>query len=360
MPQPSSNPYFFCSFTFFDQPSALSPFPAATVFLPRWQIVRRQDRCNAIANLVISSHLNIENVATELWQGLQTIRSARHGLLSDSIRQPFQQWKTTEIHNFKASVVSALQSIYANQLSKVVLAHEVDVLSPVAFRWLHSLHNLRQRHPDCYIFSTSNGKGQSFIGASPERLISIRDRTLITDALAGSAPRGKTVEEDIKLGDRLLSSDKERHEHRVVVDFMIHQLQQFGLSPRWAAIPTLRRLSNIQHLHTPIQATVLPNLHPLQILAELHPTPAVAGMSRDLACQYIRRHEPFERSLYAAPLGWVDAQGNAEFIVGIRSALLEGHRARLYAGAGIVAGSNPDRELAEVKLKLQALLQSLV
>ena len=101
-------------------------------------------------------------------------------------------------------------------------------------------------------------------------------------------------------------------------------------------------------------------MHPLEIVAQLHPTPAVAGAARDVACAEIRRYESFERGLYAAPLGWVDYQGNSEFIVGIRSALINGDRARLYAGAGIVAGSDPDKELAEIQLKLQALLKALV
>jgi menaquinone-specific isochorismate synthase len=120
------------------------------------------------------------------------------------------------------------------------------------------------------------------------------------------------------------------------------------------------QLSNIQHLQTPIHASVPAHVHLLDVVAELHPTPAVAGVPREIACDIIRRHERFERSLYAAPIGWVDHQGNGEFAVGIRSALINGQEARLYAGAGIVAGSDPDRELAEIQLKLQALLNALV
>ncbi|NET39314.1 MAG: isochorismate synthase, partial [Cyanothece sp. SIO1E1] len=215
-------------------------------------------------------------------------------------------------------------------------------------------------HPDCYTFSTSNGRGKSFIGASPERLISIDDGKLITDALAGSAPRGKTVAEDADLANRLLCSEKERYEHRIVVDFMMQHLQHLGIKPFCADIPGLLQLSNIQHLHTPIQASVPASVHPLEIVTALHPTPAVAGAPREVACAQIKRYETFERSLYAAPLGWIDHQGNSEFIVGIRSALIAGNHARLYAGAGIVDGSDPDRELAEIRLKLQALLQALV
>jgi menaquinone-specific isochorismate synthase len=124
--------------------------------------------------------------------------------------------------------------------------------------------------------------------------------------------------------------------------------------------PQLLQLLNIQHLWTPIQANVPTGVHPLEIVAELHPTPAVAGTPREISQEQIRRYETFDRGLYAAPLGWVDHRGNSEFIVGIRSALIDGDRARLYAGAGIVAGSDPDKEVAEIQLKLQALLKALV
>jgi menaquinone-specific isochorismate synthase len=148
--------------------------------------------------------------------------------------------------------------------------------------------------------------------------------------------------------------------------------------PQLLPTPQLRQLSNIQHLWTPIQAQLRADIHPLEIVAQLHPTPAVAGVPTKIAQQQIRRYETFDRSLYAAPLGWVDYQGNCEFIVGIRSALIDSekpsengspadtpagataYRARLYAGAGIVAGSDPNKELAEIQLKLQALLKALL
>jgi menaquinone-specific isochorismate synthase len=147
--------------------------------------------------------------------------------------------------------------------------------------------------------------------------------------------------------------------------------------PQLLPTPQLLKLSNIQHLWTPIQAQLDTDIHPLEIVAELHPTPAVAGVPTKIAQEQILALETFDRSLYAAPLGWVDHQGNCEFIVGIRSALIEsekpsGHgyvdvqtrpkayKARLYAGAGIVAGSDPNKELAEIQLKLQALLKALL
>ncbi|MFM6754151.1 MAG: isochorismate synthase MenF, partial [Dolichospermum sp.] len=243
--------------------------------------------------------------------------------------------------------------------SKVVLADTVDVNNNQDFKLLQSLNNLRQLHPNCHVFSIGNGQGQNFIGASPERLISIHKQQLITDALAGSAPRGKTPIEDTANANNLVNNTKEKHEHKLVLDFITQHLSQLGLCPQVLA-PRLRKLSNIQHLWTPITAMVPNNIHPLQIISKLHPTPAVAGAARDIACNEIRRYENFERGLYAAPLGWVDGEGNCEFIVGIRSALIDGNYARLYAGAGIVAGSDPQKEFAEVQLKLQALLKALV
>jgi len=359
---PWAMPQFFGNFTFFDQ-EPNSYFAPATIFLPQWQIIRSQEQCALVANFLVDFQSNSEQLANKIWQQVQTVSRLQHdclflaNVLPHSLKQwEIEQWETEQ---FRSAVVAALESIQNQQIHKLVLAHAVDVRSPLPFQWAHSLHNLRQRHPGCTVFSVGNGKGQSFIGASPERILSIHNHQLVTDALAGSSPRGQTAIEDADLAQRLMNSDKERREHQVVVDFIAQRLIHLGLQPTFTNSPNILPLSNIQHLHTPIHAAVPSHIHPLEILASLHPTPAVAGMPREIACQQIRQYENFGRSLYAAPLGWIDAQGNAEFIVGIRSALLDGHCARLYAGAGIVKGSDPDRELAEIKLKFQTLLQAL-
>ncbi|MBI4780881.1 MAG: isochorismate synthase [Oscillatoriophycideae cyanobacterium NC_groundwater_1537_Pr4_S-0.65um_50_18] len=359
---PGTIPRFFCSFAFFDQaPPSDATFAPATAFLPQWQVVRWRDRSAILANFLIQPQTNLEDLTDTIWHQAQAIEATSSHLfnfpypMSDLLKQ----WQISDTFPFSNAVASALLDIQQQHFHKLVLAHAIDVVSRLPFQAGRSLHNLRQRYPDCYVFSTGNGRGQSFIGASPERLLSLQNQTLTTDALAGSAPRGKTISEDRQFAQQLMSSDKEQREHGMVVDFITKRLEGLGLAPHHAIAPVLLPLSNIQHLHTPIQAACPTDRHPLEILAELHPTPAVAGMPRAIACQQIQRYEQFERSLYAAPLGWVDAQGNAEFIVGIRSALLQGNRARLYAGAGIVAGSDPEREFAEVRLKLQALLQAL-
>lgn len=349
--------HFFCIFGFFDENTIDYPFPAATVFLPKWQVARERDRCILVANLVIDAAVNLESLYQQFCQTIEKISLVKSTNKSN-YKSKFQA-DSIDIANFKRSIVASLELINSHHLDKIVLAQALDVISSSDFNLFSSLDNLRAIHPNCYIFSTSNGKGQNFIGASPERLISIQSQELMTDALAGSAPRGKTPTEDAYLANNLLSSEKESREHKVVIDFITQSLKQLKIAPQLLP-PQLRQLTNIQHLWTPISAKVPLDVHPLEIVAKLHPTPAVAGVAREIACEQIKRYESFERGLYAAPLGWVDYQGNSEFIVGIRSALMSGDRARLYAGAGIVAGSDPDKEIAEIQLKLQALLKALV
>ncbi len=357
---PFAGPHFFCNFSFFDHIQLESPFPAATVFLPAWQVAYQEQRYSLVGNLVISATTPLAQTVDQFWNTLQTI----HSLSSAEpfpLLQPIQRLRAVDVtptHQFKQSVQSVLALIQAEQVHKLVLAHAVDVVAPSPFQSIRALDNLRRLYPDCYIFSSGNGRGQHFLGASPERLLRLRDRQLITDTLAGSAPRGKTTCEDAYLASKLLSSPKELHEHRLVLNFIMQQLVHLGLNPQCAPLRLLQ-LSNIQHLQTPIHAVVPDEIHLLDILAQLHPTPAVAGVPKALACEQIHRYEAFDRSLYAAPIGWIDYHANGEFAVGIRSAVMNGCQARLYGGAGIVAGSDPDRELAEVQLKLQALLHAL-
>ncbi|MBD2022139.1 isochorismate synthase [Leptolyngbya sp. FACHB-36] len=359
---PLGGPYWFCSFTFSnDAANQDNPFPAATVFLPRWQVIRQDDRAVLTVNLVLHSNRPLAHVVDETWETIQAIKAIRYEFPGPVFQA--HGWTTrrdvTDTQHFKQAVRSIRTAIQRQDFHKLVLAHAIDVRSPLPFQTTATLHNLRTLYPDCYTVATSSGTGHTFVSASPERLVSLRDRQLYTDALAGSAPRGKTTDDDAAVAEQLLHSAKDLHEHQLVVDFISGCLQQLGLTPERSPLRLLR-LPNIQHLHTPLRAVVPPQVSLLDIVAALHPTPAVAGVPRDLTCQQIRRYEQFERSLYAGAIGWLDHQGNGEFIVGIRSALIDGCCARLFAGAGIVAGSDPEQELAEVQLKLQALLQAIV
>jgi len=355
---PNAGPHFFCGFRFFSEDES-AEFKTI-LFLPEWQISYQENHCVAVANIVIDDRFSIEKTYEKIRRTLQKIHHTKSELVKPIVCQPppFQMMDVTSSHHFQSAVDEVLQTIASGQLDKVVLAHAVDVRSPLPFHPVDCLQNLRSLYPGCYLFAINNGAGKVFLGASPERLVSLQQGHLLTDALAGSAPRGATPCEDAQLADRLLNSVKELHEHEVVRDFILQQLQQLGISPTRSPL-RLRQLPNIQHLHTPIHAPVSASLHLLDVVAQLHPTPAVAGLPCAIACDQIRRYEGFDRSLYAAPIGWVDHHGNGEFVVGIRSAMIEGCHARLFAGAGIVKGSAPEKEWAEVRLKMQALLRAL-
>ncbi len=358
--EPDFAPKIFCGFTFFDNYHQDSSFPPAFLFLPQVQLLKKQNKYFLILNFILDKTTNLKNLVEQTFQQIQLIKKAQENSFchSKNITHFSQSFEINRLSNLEESVPKILKSIQANHFSKLVIAQALDIVALDDFRVINCLQNLRQNYADCYIFSFSNRQGDYFLGASPERLISIQNQQLITDALAGSAPRGKTKIEDINNANHLLQSEKERREHQAVIEFIVQRLQELGLTPQRSPLKLLK-LSNIQHLWTPIYAQLKPSIHPLEIIAKLHPTPAVAGVPTQIACATIQKYENFDRSLYAAPLGWVDYQGNSEFIVGIRSALIHKNKARLYAGAGIVAGSDPIKELAEIELKLQALLQAL-
>ncbi|MFB6255143.1 MAG: isochorismate synthase MenF, partial [Haloplanus sp.] len=217
-------------------------------------------------------------------------------------------------------------------------------------------------YPDCYRFliePTADGAERpSFFGATPERLVSRRGRTVTTGALAGTTGRGDTPAEDDWLADELLRDEKNVHEHELVAETIREQLAPFASSIS-AGQRRVRRLETVQHLFTPITATLDRDTHVLDLVEALHPTPAVGGLPPERALATIRETEPFDRGWYAAPVGWFDAAGNGTFAVAIRSALAREAETTLFAGVGVVADSDPEREWDEVQLKYRPILDEL-
>jgi menaquinone-specific isochorismate synthase len=261
---------------------------------------------------------------------------------------------------WRDQVRAAIESIDRGDLQKVVLAQSLLAELASERSVAGALAHLGESYPDCYRFMlepAADGE-ETFFGATPEQLVSLRGRTVRTDALAGSTGRGETPAEDEWLGEELLDSEKDNHEHDLVVDAIRDQLAPFahGIT---TGERQLRRLATVQHLQTPITAELDRDEHVLSLVEALHPTPAVGGLPPDAALRTIRETEAFDRGWYAAPVGWFDAAGNGTFAVAIRSALTDGQRARLFAGAGIVADSDPDREWDEVQLKYRPMLDEL-
>ncbi|MBI4213302.1 MAG: isochorismate synthase [Chloroflexi bacterium] len=260
---------------------------------------------------------------------------------------------------WKRQVAELARRLASGAPRKVVLARKCLLFAGGEIDVPETLASLRDAYPDCYVFAIGNGD-KTFIGASPERLVKLNQGWVEAGSLAGSMRRGAAGEEDDELCRQLLLSHKERDEHNIVTRALREDLEAAGVrldAP--PASPTVRKLRNVQHLFTPVQGRVTTPLSILDLAGALHPTPAVGGYPRAEALRAIARIEGFERGWYAGPIGWVNQSGDGEMAVGIRSALIQGTNAWLYAGCGILPDSDPESELAESQLKLQPILGAL-
>jgi salicylate biosynthesis isochorismate synthase len=257
---------------------------------------------------------------------------------------------------WRAMICDALERIRRGELDKVVPA------APSLFEGQESiaiaplLERLGESYPECTRFAFQRGEA-TFVGATPERLVSVEGRSIDADALAGSASRREG--DDAAAARDLIASDKDRREHAVVVAAIEGALRPLCEALEVPAAPSVRTLRNVHHLHSPISGRLTRPVHVLDLVARLHPTPAVCGTPRDAAVRWICEHEPATRGWYAGAIGWLTAEGDGAFSVALRAGLVAGRRAWLYAGAGIVAGSDADAELAETRLKRRAMLAAL-
>jgi menaquinone-specific isochorismate synthase len=265
--------------------------------------------------------------------------------------------RTTSQAEWTRQVERCVDRIRGGALRKVVIATslEATLSEPVAVPAV--LERLRRTYPNCFRFLVQPDDGASFFGPPPERLVGKAGRRVETEALAGSRPRGDSHEADAEFADELLGSDKLQHEQGLVVEAIRDQLAPFGDVS--VGEQGIRRLSTIQHLRTPIEATLDAETHVVDLVEALHPTPAVGGLPPETARETIRATEAFDRGWYAAPVGWFDAAGDGEFAVAIRSAVASGRRATLFAGNGIVGDSDPADEWAELGPKFRPVLDEL-
>jgi menaquinone-specific isochorismate synthase len=357
---PFGGPHVFVAATFFDDPGADPPFPALTAFVPRWQVARAGGVTTAVANLPVAPDADLTVLAERVWRAHRRFGGFSFapavGVGVGLVPPRFTQVETGD---YRAAVAGALARIAGGTCEKVVLARALELQADAPLHPLVLLNGLRQRFPECFAFSVANGAGDSFIGSSPERLVRVSQGTLETDALAGTAGRGRSAAEDAAAGAALLASDKDRREHAFVLDSIRRRLAPLGVALEHPTGPSLLKLANVQHLHTPVRGVLPAGVTLLDALAVLFPTPAVGGTPRAAALACIRELETFPRGLYGGTLGWLNARGGGEFLVGIRSARVRGDRAWVYAGAGIVAGSTPEREWIETELKARAMLDAL-
>lgn len=314
------------------------PDSRATMVVPRTVLGRAGDGTAWLTTIGPESALTAPSPASTRPPDRFTLIAAR----------PHEEWLDV--------IGAAIAEIRAGRLRKMVLAREVTVEANRPILPTHVVARLRALYPSCMLFSV-----EGFVGASPELLVSRRGLAVRSQPMAGTIPRSGDPKVDHQLAATLMSSEKDRLEHRFVVDAVAGTLSPCCGTLDVPSEPSIVPLRNVCHLGTTISGQLSePGPSSWDLAAMLHPTPAVAGTpTRDaLAC--IAAIERLDRGRYAGPVGWVDARGDGEWAVGIRSAQISGTRARLLAGVGVVADSQPEAELAETQLKLQALLAAVV
>jgi isochorismate synthase len=338
-------------------PVGCAAFPAALLWIPRLQIVRDAQGARATFSCLAWSDDDPAAMTDVL---LADLDAAGEPPAADDARvsDPLRLRVDPEPIAWLERAERARRLIGAGSFEKVVLVRRCRVDGSHAFDPLALHARLASRFPSCFAFLLGE-RGDAFVGATPELLVRRKGLVVRSGSLAGSIGRGRTATEDRRLARDLVESKKEQAEHEIVVRAI-----REALAPRCRALdvpvsPRLVRLSNIQHLHTPVTGTLRAPEPLLSLVGALHPTPAVGGYPRGPALRALRGIESFDRGWYAGPVGWIDAAGDGEFAVAIRSARIRGAGAELYAGAGIVQDSDPRIELGEIETKLGALLDAL-
>lgn len=258
-------------------------------------------------------------------------------------------------------MVETIRDIIASgEMTKIVAARLSEATIDKPIDVYHLLSRLGSSYPRCYRFAFRTGQSV-FLGATPERLARKKGHCIWTEALAGSigSPRSGNAAGRKRLAAELLASEKDRAEHAIVVESIGRRLGEICSSLSLPDRPSVVELRHVMHLHTPIAALLKEEIHLLDLISTLHPTPSVGGVPTDRAIDWIVRNEPDPRGWYAGPIGWFDSEGDGEFAVALRCGLIRQNRAYLYAGAGIVRDSDPIMEFAETNIKQKALLRAL-
>lgn len=334
-------------------------YPHGLLVLPRYMLTYVFGAYWLTINIIIHPDSNVDNEVRTIQEDMHSLFTGQTALQSDAISRPqLHPEDVLPANRWQQTVGRAVNSIQQGAIQKVVLARESRVSSDTPLNIENTLQHLQDDYPNCYIFALDRGSS-CFLGASPERLVRLHKGSISTMALAGSIARGTTPDEDDRLGFQLLASAKDRTEHDFVIHNIHHALADICADLTSPPSPTLMKTASVQHLYTPISGQINHNHTIFDLVERLHPTPAVGGQPRNLALNFIREHENLDRGWYAGPIGWVDRHGDGEFAVAIRSALLRENSASLFAGCGIVADSDPEREYAESQLKLRPILNAL-
>jgi salicylate biosynthesis isochorismate synthase/menaquinone-specific isochorismate synthase len=338
--------------------SAWSSLAPATMVLPELSICRSGGEAFLTVNAIVNPGEDPTRKVDELIARAAALRDDSLPLLDPHPTSRTEIRSALPPGDFERSVAAATERIDGGGISKVVLAREVIAAAGAAHDPAAIFGAMREQFPSCFCFCCGTPEA-AFIGASPELLVRRAGASVSTVALAGSTRRSSDPAVDDHLGEQLLRSDKDRREQRIVAERIVRTLRPHAVWVEQAPEPEIVKVANIQHLATPILAQLAEPRSAVELAGLLHPTPAVGGEPWSEAAKVIAELEQMDRGWYAGPVGWMDATEDGEFCVALRSALLRDREAHLYAGVGVVAGSDPAAELAETEVKLDALLPLL-
>ncbi|MBM7169746.1 isochorismate synthase [Streptomyces sp. G44] len=272
----------------------------------------------------------------------------------------YRRAELPDAEHWKGLVRRATGRIRDGAFEKVVLARELRVTASSPFDVPTAVNRLRGAYPDTTVFAVDHEE-YTFLGATPEYLVRVDRRAVHALGLAGTAPRGLTPEQDAALALELAGSAKIQHEHDIVVQMLRDALRDACVDVASDAEPSVVKLANVQHLSTKVRGELAADSTAgiLDFVDRLHPTPALGGHPREESLSWLSANEGLDRSWYAGVVGWADHSGQGQFAVTIRSALVDGPSASLYAGCGIVADSDPEAEYAESCAKLRPMMSAL-
>lgn len=248
---------------------------------------------------------------------------------------------------------AALRAIKAGSFGKLVLTRSVDLVSDAPIDPMPVLDALAAQHPNCATFCASLA-GQAFIGSSPETLLALTGQQVCVDALAGTAWQTSTQEHT-----KTLFSDKNRREHDFVAETITDRLGGCCHDIALPDAPEVMHLGGLSHLHRRVSARRGLDVSAFDLIARLHPTPAAGGVPTATAIDWLHQHGDHRGAWYTGGMGWLDRHGDADIAVALRCGLIQANTVRLYAGAGFVAGSDPEQELAETEAKFSTLREAL-
>lgn len=335
-------------------------FPTALFHLPEFELVATEGGGLLRGCAVVEPDEDVEEAHARLRRRLSQLAPpiAVEASLGPPRPVPCDRHATNPSH-WRAEVEGALAAIHSGFVSKVVLARTLDVLSESPLDALRVLDYMWHENRGAHVFLFEPKPGHLIVGAAPETVATVRGGAFHATAVAGSIARGESEDERKVLAATLLASEKNLVEHRIALDDMVERLRPFGGPVEAADHPHVLTLARIQHLETDIRARLHAGTHIMDVLAALHPTPAVCGLPRDDAMSLLEREEPFERGWYSGPVGWFDASGDGIFAPALRCAVAKGREWRLFAGAGIVGASDPALEWEETGIKFEPVLRAL-